>query len=518
MNCNKFADNLMDYIENELGSIDSNEMLNHLESCDKCREIYERRLSTIHSFQQVLAFPGINFTSKKQSILDSIDKNKYDTKLISKLKYGLIRNKKLIATLAAASFVFMLFPKTLRMMGIDKINIKGGYSKSSSDGQEAKKSTQDNLAITEASKESTNSIHENVLKELEELKNDIPVKGMPWNVYYADKGNIIFGNYTHLLVYNQDMNKITNAIDLRDLGIFGELGEKSSFDIKVSPDGNYVVIGNSTPYKDKKLTESEKAPVYLLDFYRGRTMKLQNGNLFDIYVNWSMDCSWVVRYDMVEETVTAYDLMNWKSYEVGNFKNQGIKDIFIGEAGSLSIYGKQKYLLKAPEYKEKIQLQGTPIGFKGDRALAIENNTIYEYPSKDKVFFADLKNFNANDYFKQNGSKIIINDYKNQAILDLNSRVVSEGSLYTESSYFNWGISLKQESNNGSSKVVVLDTSDKVINSININDTNLISYPKLMDSDNFIMVDIVKGAKNAGEFEILKYNLQKGDKEVLFKN
>lgn len=518
MNCSKFADNLMDYIENELGSIDSNEMLNHLESCDKCREIYERRMSTIHSFQQVLAFSGVNFSSKKQSILDDIDKNKYNITFKNKFKYGIIRNKKLIVTLAAASFVFMLLPKTLSIIGIDKINIKSGSAKSSSVNQEAKKEAQDNLGMIEASKEPSDATHENILKELEELKSDIPIKEIPWSIYYADKGNIIFANYTHLLVYNQFSNEITNAIDLRDLGISGEIGEKSSFDIKVSPYGNYAVIGNTTPDKDKKLTANEKTPVYLLDFYNNRTMKLQDNNLLDVYVNWSMNSTWMVRYDTVEESVIAYDLENWKSYEAGNFKNQGIKDIFIGDEGSLSIYGKQKYVLKAPEYKEKIQLQGKPIGFKGDRPLAIENNTIYEYPSKDKVFFAGLKNFNEDDYFIQEGNKLIMSDYKNHAILDLNSRSVSEDSVYTESSYFNWGVTLKQESNNGSSVLIASNMSDKVINSINISDTSLTSYPELIDSDNFIMVDIVKGAKNVGQFEILKYNIQKGKKEVLYKN
>lgn len=518
MNCNKFADNLMDYIENELGTIDSNEMQRHMESCNKCREMYERRLSTIHSFQQVLAFPGINFTSKKQGILSNIDKDRYKNTLKYKLKYGLISHKKLIVTLAAASFLFMLVPKTLSMLGIDKMNISNGYSKYSNNSQDANKDSQSKLPSTEASKEASNTLSQSVETELEELRNVIPANQRPWYMHYADATNLVFSNYTHLLVYNQTLNQITSAVDLRDLGYIPNSSENVDYDVRVSPNGKYAVLGDSGPLKNKKEFPNKKPPVYFLNFEKNSFIRLEDEFLFEAAVKWSMNSNWMMKYNSTEASVTAYNLKNWKSYSAKLSENEGIEDIFIGDNGNLVIKGKRNYALESPEYKDRIELQGTPIGFNGSNPLTVQNDKVFEYSGKDKTIFTSMQNYNEKAYFNQSGDVIAIFNDKNSAILDLKEKNISEPAVYKVRSPLNWGISLEPVYQNGKKAISVSNINEKEVKNINISDTGLNSIPELIDKDNFIMVDIVNGAKNSGEFQILKYNLQNGYKQVLFKN
>ncbi|WP_040215273.1 anti-sigma factor family protein [Clostridium polynesiense] len=517
MNCSKFADNLMDYIENELSTFSRQEMLEHMENCSRCKELYERRLSLINGFQEVLSYEGVSFTSKKEYIFKSINENKYKNKLINRLRYIAVNNKKVIVSAAAAVFLIVLIPKSLTFMEINKMGFYKELNDTTAQGAAKEPvikdySTEENAALEADNGKSVSSLK--VAEELSELKNDIPVENQPWDINYSSNDNIVFSNKTHLLVYSQSKSSITNAYDLRDFNLSDTTKGESVFEAKVSPNGRYAVIGN-TP-SDKV----GKSSMLLLDFDNNRYMTMDKGDIFDTNINWSQDSKWFVKYNKVEKSknVTVYDLANWKSYNIDNLSNKDIKDVFIGTNGNISIQEEKAYVLKAPDYKESFKLTGRAAGFKDSSPLSVKNNLIYYNNEKGTVPYTSLKGHDENSYFYQYGDKIIASVDDRHSILDLTSDKLLKESVGSESFSLKGDNNMYYTQSNNESTVVISESSSGEVKKIKLKDINLPGIPQLTDNENFVLIDIVKGAKNIGEFQILKYNVNTEEKQIIYDN
>lgn len=91
MNCNRFAEKVFDYIENEIDNNTAKEMEHHMEVCNRCREKYEEKLKLQNSLKKVCFVERKGLTSVRKYVIREIDKKKYSKRVSNKLYYLFFR-------------------------------------------------------------------------------------------------------------------------------------------------------------------------------------------------------------------------------------------------------------------------------------------------------------------------------------------------------------------------------------------------------------------------------------------
>jgi hypothetical protein len=154
MNCNIFKKRLEDYA---LGNIPNElkiSLENHMDGCESCRMMYEEESRIDSSFKMALSIEGIEFSSSRISILNTIDKNRYSKKTSNKILYNFKRYKNKYLSYAVAVIAMLVFiPMMLNNFpgksykSEDTAENKTAIYKAEqdiSDGTSMEKSTQDN--------------------------------------------------------------------------------------------------------------------------------------------------------------------------------------------------------------------------------------------------------------------------------------------------------------------------------------------------------------------------------------
>lgn len=99
MKCDQCRDKLKEYIEGNLSLELDEEIEKHLLTCDACKKVYEKEEEEYKFFKEAFSFDHIDFNISKESIINSIDKNKY------KGSKGFFRRNNKILTAVAAILV-----------------------------------------------------------------------------------------------------------------------------------------------------------------------------------------------------------------------------------------------------------------------------------------------------------------------------------------------------------------------------------------------------------------------------
>lgn len=109
MNCSTFRKHINEYLNNELFLEVSEAMDEHLQSCSKCRELYNEELYIDNLLKSALEEENISFRSSRVEIISNIDKKRYSKSPINKMKFSLAKNKmRLSAALLAACFLLFI--------------------------------------------------------------------------------------------------------------------------------------------------------------------------------------------------------------------------------------------------------------------------------------------------------------------------------------------------------------------------------------------------------------------------
>jgi hypothetical protein len=215
MNCNIFKKRLEEYV---LGNISNDLRIaldKHMEECESCRRLYEEEIKIDTAFKTVLSIDGIEFSSSRTSIINSIDKNRYSKKKSNKMLYNFKKYKSRYLTYAVATVaIAVLIPMMIRDFGEGSYNnemakkntamykladenaLKG---KETSDGASMKSSSKTDkteigsLAKVEERKVVSN-VEENVLLEFQRstiTKQDIPSNDIKWENFPDGKSSAV---------------------------------------------------------------------------------------------------------------------------------------------------------------------------------------------------------------------------------------------------------------------------------------------------------------------------------------
>lgn len=115
MNCDLFKSKLLEYIHGTLSENEDKEMENHISNCESCKSLYEEELALENSFTDAFSIDGINFKSSKETIMSSIDKNKYKNTINNKFYYSFKKHsKKYIAISAVFLIEIFVIPAILK--------------------------------------------------------------------------------------------------------------------------------------------------------------------------------------------------------------------------------------------------------------------------------------------------------------------------------------------------------------------------------------------------------------------
>jgi hypothetical protein len=109
MNCQVFEKKLMDLIEDNITCDLKAAMMEHIDKCEHCRELYEKEMTVETALKSALGAEGIYFNSSRGDIMKNIDKNKYGKNPLKKLNYHIKKYSGLYAAAAvliiATSFI-----------------------------------------------------------------------------------------------------------------------------------------------------------------------------------------------------------------------------------------------------------------------------------------------------------------------------------------------------------------------------------------------------------------------------
>ncbi|MEG1256696.1 DUF4652 domain-containing protein [Clostridium sp.] len=116
MKCSQCKDKLTEYIEGNLSAELDEDIKSHLLTCDSCKESYKKELMKYKAFKAAFLSDNVGFKFSTDTIMNSIDKNKYT-------KGGIKMKKKYKGVLAiAAAFLLgvVVTPITMKLINNDK--------------------------------------------------------------------------------------------------------------------------------------------------------------------------------------------------------------------------------------------------------------------------------------------------------------------------------------------------------------------------------------------------------------
>lgn len=115
MNCNIFKKGLDDYIQENISNDLKIALEKHMDECESCRRLYEEEVKIDRDFKMVLSIDGIKFNSSRNSIINSIDKNRYSKKTSNKMLYNFKKYKNRYLSYAVAVIAMIVFiPMSLK--------------------------------------------------------------------------------------------------------------------------------------------------------------------------------------------------------------------------------------------------------------------------------------------------------------------------------------------------------------------------------------------------------------------
>jgi len=114
MNCEQCRIKMIDYIEGNLSEEQDKDMKSHISQCAECKKYYDEEVLVDRAFNEVFDIDGIKFNSSRKSIMEAIDKDKYNKNYSFKSKNY---NKKIVGIAAVFFLIAFLTPLGIKYFG-----------------------------------------------------------------------------------------------------------------------------------------------------------------------------------------------------------------------------------------------------------------------------------------------------------------------------------------------------------------------------------------------------------------
>lgn len=362
-------------------------------------------------------------------------------------------------------------------------------------------------------------------KKLVEELNENGVGVTPWKVIYGSSKSIFLRNYSTLVKFRD--GHIYKAADLSDMGLDCVQGSTIS-KFKFNAQGTSVIMGNENHDDDVDF----KGKIYILDTDSGIYSVIDKGNLKNIAGNWSLNGQYYVFVNKnSKDNIRFYDTYTKKLYEIDTTINN-IEEIFVSDKGRISFYSEGKvYFLDESTYSvEKVwDVDFVPlyINQEGGFIIALDNDRIKKYEYNEKGEFKI-----AVDIIKQ--GNVFIEDSRlivHRSVNGVNGFDAVTGQLFSF-----------KHSNNGhesfiihpEGKIIVFEGNENECFYVGKNSEGIISLSfeescsaNWKDESEILWVRMILPEEvdknelflqNGGEFEIVAYNTQTKNEEVVFRS
>jgi WD40 repeat protein len=334
MKCVKLITLIPNYFEEDIDSKVKVEMDNHIATCQNCRKKFEERKEVFDTFKYMLVDEEIQIKSRKDEIINNIDKSRYTSTIVNKTFYRLYVKKGAFIGVVVAVFLMFIALKH----GGNIYNTAIHYGTKITEKNKVIEQTAEKVVPTvnpelpstvkinfkelsnptgEVISTTVNSAYRKKLVEmLNKMKQLSPGVG-PWRIIYCNDGKLMFYNYNHMIAcnYTEKEKSIYSILDFSNLKVGSYQGSEVLV-FNFSPDGNYLLLGTSTFELNVKSDKS----LYIYDLNNDRIIEIaSNFSMREENVKWynnvnSSSSKWVVSTKDDKSTV-IWDVANAKALE-----------------------------------------------------------------------------------------------------------------------------------------------------------------------------------------------------------
>lgn len=413
MKCIKFVSLIPKYFDDDLAINVKGDMDNHIANCNSCRKKLEDRKKFEETFKYVLSNEEVNLKSRKDEILNKINKSRYTGKIANKTFYRLyFKRGTFIGVAAAVILIFITFKYGENIynaaMQSTTMTEKNAVIEPSSEKLvptvNSVISSTVKINFNDISKELLNptrdvisaSVNTTSRKKLVEMLNkmkQLPQGVGPWRTIYCNNGKMMVYNYGHMIAYNYTEKEkgIYSILDFSNLKV-GSYQGSEVITFSISPDGNYVLFGTFVSEIDLKSDKS----LYIYD--------VNNGTVKEIVTNFKMQEK-AIWYNKLNDSsskwiVSAKDDKNVVIWDVDKSRTLGLLPIDVKEILDTSKF-----------------LNSEDLNFKDD---------------KGNITKLVTKNYTETFWFKDNNTLIAVQSIENMDNLKLMDFQIVEININTK--------------------------------------------------------------------------------------
>lgn len=388
VNCNEFIKKLDDFIEGNVPEKVRLEMEEHILGCRDCSNLYTREKAVGMAMENAFLGSDIKFKSSRESILNSVNKNRYGKNAAKKMYFVFRKNISayLICAVLIVACVFS-YPYIREFIDTDRttpgqdtqqqVNNSGGIQKMSISIDEAYLPLPENTSNSQA------------LSLLNKIK-DRDMGSDRWTIVYSKDGKVIFYNAPGLLAYSNQGGKgeYYGAVDMEKIGCNYMSGETISL-LEPSPNGNFVVIWNW----DVEALVNGNTNIYIYDFAGNREKIIERKDKADIIGSWSSSSRYYAFGDRNGKYMNVYDGEKNSILEIP--LNIGtLKQVFTCDNGDVIAISDKSYLVKnnGGSYNtQELPISGEILGFTKSLGIAyFQNGIVSEYKSGENTVLKEM--------------------------------------------------------------------------------------------------------------------------------
>ena len=495
------------------------EFENHLENCKICKDMITKDKIFLDFAKEKTEIKEILV----ENILSKIDANKYK------------RRHRLIPGLDMKPILKGFVPALGVVLIIAMMSFSNPFSKAVKSAVGNVLNKGERVKLASALSEIKLEEFDNKTTEItgQKLVEDLNKDGLgvaPWNVSYGSREKIFFKSHTALVGYKN--GAIYKVADLKNMHADHVQGSVVS-DFRFNSKGDYAVIGN-------RLDESEDYPldsnIYMLETDTGKYHIIEKGNFRKVIDNWSFNGQFYVYANKnTNSNIKLFDATSKKFYEIENTASD-IEKIFVSDEGEVSFYsGGNIYFLKKDTYEigAKIIVDFEPlfINSKDNFSVALKDGILKKYHFDKKVGTSKEA---SDGQSIQVGDNVYLDDFRFLVFNNPDKLWVydtKEGILNQFDSEFydgdSWAFQL--DSSGKSVFFVCKDgcafMSERAYGGINSDflsfsadwiDESRIATIKMILPEGVDKNDITE--LNAGEFEIVTYDVKTKEEQTIFKS
>lgn len=377
--CDVFKKKLQLFLEGMLSDSEKSHMEGHKRECQDCSRLYDEEKAVDMILTDALLNDGIEFKSRRESVLKSIDKNRYKEKAGNKLWFYFRRN--LAAYMTSVILVVICVFSYPAIAGIisPARTVPGDSTIKQEDSVSKDTQNKAPLIIREAEFPLPENVADSEAAGILNRAKDEDMGVDPWTIAYSGGGRVIFYNSPGLLAYSNEGGKgeYYGAVDLQKIGCNYRSGETITL-IEPSPDGSSVVIWNW----DVEALVNGNSNVYVYDLPGKKSKIFKRDDKADIVGAWSKSSQYYAFGDKLGKQMTIYDTKQDREM-YASFNMGLLKQAFISDSGDVIAVSDKNYIIKNINNKyvtQELPISGEILGFTQSGGIAyFENGAVCEY-------------------------------------------------------------------------------------------------------------------------------------------